>query len=82
MYIYIYMYTCIYIYIYIQTSNINTNNNTSNDYMVFTQVLVQAPLPDKSNRSVRRKQLPGAQLSKAPKGNGIGATGSKNWVWF
>ena len=21
-------------------------------------------------------------LSKAPKGNGIGATGSKNWVWF
>ena len=23
-----------------------------------------------------------AWLSKAPKGNGIGATGSKNWVWF
>ena len=21
-------------------------------------------------------------ISKAPKGNGIGATGSKNWVWF
>ena len=21
-------------------------------------------------------------VSKAPKGNGIGATGSKNWVWF
>ena len=21
-------------------------------------------------------------LSKAPRGNGIGATGSKNWVWF
>ena len=21
-------------------------------------------------------------ISKAPKGNGIGAAGSKNWVWF
>ena len=21
-------------------------------------------------------------VSRAPKGNGIGATGSKNWVWF
>ena len=25
---------------------------------------------------------PLAEISKAPKGNGIGATGSKNWVWF
>ena len=24
----------------------------------------------------------GRFVNKAPKGNGIGATGSKNWVWF
>ena len=29
-----------------------------------------------------RQILLGGALSKAPKGNGIGATGSKNWVWF
>ena len=28
------------------------------------------------------KGVPRSFISKAPKGNGIGATGSKNWVWF
>ena len=35
-----------------------------------------------SGRATARGVLIGAQISKAPKGNGIGATGSKNWVWF
>ena len=34
------------------------------------------------DRSARATRKPPREVSKAPKGNGIGATGSKNWVWF
>ena len=37
-----------------------------------------------SDRPCPDSTLPNAEaiVSKAPKGKGIGATGSKNWVWF
>ena len=39
----------------------------------------QKPPADLAASGRRARAIP---LSNAPKGNGIGATGSKNWVWF
>ena len=49
--------------------------------MILLMLLIQVNNDDILGK-LAGSALPLGVVSKAPKGNGIGATGSKNWVWF
>ena len=70
---YIYIYIHIYIYTYTHTYR-GLDRPQATGYMQKRGNTFGAPGPGCLH--------PLLLISKAPKGNGTGATGSKNWVWF